>query len=73
MHIFIAFNARAFTCTVYTFVTLYEFACTCAVYSTFLNASTDTVSYAISDQNFLREEEEAKHGHKNFVNNRYNL
>ena len=39
----------------------------------FLNASTDTVSYAIRDQTFLREGEGAKPGHKNFVNKRYNL
>ena len=36
-------HARAITVYTRTFVTLYEFACTCAVYSTFLNASTDTV------------------------------
>ena len=43
---------------IFTFVTLYEFACTCAVYSTFLNASTDTVSYTVRslrDQNLLSE------------------
>ena len=39
----------------------------------FLNASTDRVSYAVRDQNVLREEEGAKLGHENFVNNRYNL
>ena len=39
---------------VYTFVTLYEFSCTCAVYSTVLNASIDTVSYAASDQNYFK-------------------
>ena len=45
-HIYnIIFHACAIT--VYTFVTLYEFACTCAVYSTFLNASTYTVSYTV--------------------------
>ena len=39
----------------------------------FLNASTDTVSYAVCDQKFLREGEGAKHDHENFANNRYNL
>ena len=39
----------------------------------FLNASTDTVSYVVGEQNILREGEGAKPGHKNFVNNRYNL
>ena len=29
---------------------------TCAVYSTFLNASTNTVSYAIRDQNIFKGE-----------------
>ena len=38
-----------------------------------LNASTDTVSYTVRDQKFLREGEVAKPGHENFVNNRYNL
>ena len=33
---------------IYFFVTLYEFACTCAVYSTFLNASTDTVMQSVT-------------------------
>ena len=70
MHIFIRNNARAIK--VYTFVTLYEFARTCAVIAHFLNASTDTVSYAVRYQNFLREGEGAKPGHENFVNNQYN-
>ena len=41
----------------------------------FLNASSDTVSYAICDQNVLRSKmrEGAKSGHENFVNNLYNL
>ena len=39
----------------------------------FLNASTDTVSYAVRDQNFLTKGEGKKPGHENFVNNRYNL
>ena len=58
-----------------TFVTLYEFACTVPVLFIphFLNASTDAVSYAIHDQNFLRNGKGAKPGHENFVNNRYNL
>ena len=38
-----------------------------------LNASTDTVSYAVRDQNVLRDGEGAKPGHENFANNRYNL
>ena len=38
-----------------------------------LNASTDTVSYAVRDQNVLREGEGAKAGHENFANKRYNL
>ena len=32
----------------------------------FLNASTDIVSYAVLDQNILREGKGAKPGHKNF-------
>ena len=71
LHIFITFHAHAIT--VYTFVTLYEFAYTCAVYSTFLNASSDTVFNAVRDHNFLREEKKAKPGLENFVNNRYNF
>ena len=39
----------------------------------FLNPSRDTVSYAVRDQNVLREGEGAKPGHDNFANNRYNL
>ena len=37
------------------------------------NARTDTVSYAVSDQNYLRKGERAKPGLENFVNNQYNL
>ena len=48
-------------------------ACICAVYSTFLNASTDAVSYAVCDQNLFRKGKGAKPGQENFVNNRYNL
>ena len=33
-----------------------------------LNVSTDTVSYAILDHNFLTEGEGTKPGHENFVN-----
>ena len=43
------------------------------VYSTFLNASTDPVSYAVRDQNVLREGEQAKSVMKNIFNNQYNL
>ena len=39
----------------------------------FLNASTDTVSYAVRDLNFLTKGKGAKSVHENFVNNRYNL
>ena len=39
----------------------------------FQNASTDKVSYAVRDQNFLREGEGGKPGHENFDNNWYNL
>ena len=39
-------------------------ACTCAVNFTFLNASTDTVSYAVRDQNVLTEGVGAKPGHE---------
>ena len=48
--------------TVYTFVSFMNLhvLCTCAVYSTFLNASTDTVSYAVRDQNFFRKGEGGK-------------
>ena len=60
-HIYMKLHAREITA--YTFVTSYEFACTRAVYSTFLNASTDTVSIAVRDQNCLREWIGAKPGH----------
>ena len=58
-----------------------KFACTCAVYSTFITCAsitlhiTDAVSNTVreSDQNFLREMEGAKSGLENFVNIRYNL
>ena len=55
----------------YTLVTFYEFACICAVYPQFLNASTDTVSLPVCDPNCLMGE-----GHKPntyFVKYRYNL
>ena len=48
-------------------------ACTCAVYSTFLNASTDTVSNAVGDQKFLGRGRGQNPEMKIFVNNRYNL
>ena len=38
-----------------------------------LNESTDTVSYAVGDQNFLGRRKGSKSGHENFVNNQYNL
>ena len=69
MHIFITFHARAIT--VYTFVPVQHIPMLFILH--FLNASTDTVSYAVRDQNILTKEEGAKPGHENFVNNRYNL
>ena len=39
----------------------------------FLNASTDIVSYAVRDQNVLREGEGTKPAHENFANNQYNF
>ena len=56
LHIFITFHAVQLQYILLLLIwiyTLYEFACTCAVYSTFLNASTDTISYAVGDQIFL--------------------
>ena len=62
LHIFITFHAHAIT--VYTLVTLYEFACTCDVYSTFLNASTDLI-LSVDDQKIFRKG--AKPGHENLL------
>ena len=66
MHIFITFHARAIT--VYTFVTLYMNLHVPVLFIPhFLNASTDTVSYAVRDQKYFREREGGKPGHENFL------
>ena len=59
--------------TVYFYYFIWICIYLCCVYHIFKCEYTDTVSYAVRDQNFLREGEGAKPGHENFVNNRYNL